>query len=105
VAPPSQLLEAQRVAWVLTLIPLFPQHLAALGEHLLAQDRATLHALETARDSTLKRHRLFGRARHGHAGVRAAFPVAAQGGRTLLEFDDGEGEKVILIHAITIPQF
>ena len=82
------------------LIPLFPQHLATLGQGSQAQDRATLDTLETARDSTLKRHRLFRRARHGHAGVRPAFPVATQGRWALLELDDGELEKVILNHAI-----
>jgi len=82
------------------LIPLFPQHLATLGQDALAQDRATFDPLETARDSTLKRHRLFRRARHGHAGVRPAFPVATQGRWALLELDDGELEKVILNHAI-----
>ena len=72
------------------LIPLFPQHLATLGQDALAQDRATLDTLETARDSTLKRHRLFGRARHGHAGVRAALPVTTQRGGVLLELNDSE---------------
>tara|TARA_Y100000289_G_C3876544_1_gene126362 strand:- start:11 stop:358 length:348 start_codon:yes stop_codon:yes gene_type:complete len=86
------------------LIPFLPQHLATLGQDALAQDRATLDTLETARDSTLKRHRLFRRARHGHAGVRPALPVATQGRRALLELDDGELEKVVLNHAISIPQ-
>ena len=42
------------------LIPLLPQHLATLGEHLLAQDRAAHHALEMPRNSALKGERLLG---------------------------------------------
>jgi hypothetical protein len=86
------------------LIPLFPQHLATLGQDALAQDRATLDTLEAAGDRTLEGHGLLGRRRHGHAGVRATLPVATQGRRALLELDDGELEKVVLNHAISIPQ-